>query len=119
MPCFYSGIQTTSSNDPGIHSHFGVFWQDTDQPVLLGRGLLQPWTWNTAAHLGLNDPLADSSGLTREDELTHLHQGPVVVHLLAGLEEVPAVGPHGGVLLCDDRCAYKISLDMSENTLGL
>lgn len=31
---------------------------------------------------------------------THLHEGPIVVHLLAGLEEVAAVCPHGRMLLC-------------------
>lgn len=34
--------------------------------------------------------------------LTHLHEGPVGVHLLAGLQEVASVRPHGRMLLCDD-----------------
>lgn len=37
--------------------------------------------------------------------VTHLHQSPVVVHLLTGLQEVASVCPHGGVLLRHDGCA--------------
>lgn len=36
---------------------------------------------------------------------THLHEGPVVVHLLGSLEKVAPIRPHGRVLLRDDSCA--------------
>ena len=36
-------LQPTSSNDPRIDSHFGVLWQDTDQPVLLRGRLFQSY----------------------------------------------------------------------------
>ena len=38
--------------------------------------------------------------------LTHLHEAPVVVHLLTGLEEISPISPHCSVLLCDDGCTY-------------
>lgn len=60
---------------------------------------------NTGLHLGLKEPFANSYSQNKL-VFTHLHQSPVVVHLLAGLEEVPPIGPHGGVLLCDDGCTY-------------
>lgn len=34
--------------------------------------------------------------------VTHFHEGPVVVHLLTGLQEVASVRPHGSMLLCHD-----------------
>lgn len=36
---------------------------------------------------------------------THLHESPVVVHLLGRLEKVAPVGPHGRMLFCDNGCA--------------
>lgn len=36
---------------------------------------------------------------------THLHESPVVVHLLGRLEKVAPVSPHGRMLLCDNGCA--------------
>ena len=43
----------TCSDDPGVYPHLGVLWQNTDQPVLLGGGLLQTCTsqW-ISSHLG-------------------------------------------------------------------
>jgi len=31
----------TSCNDPRINSHSGVFWENADEPVLLGQCFLQ------------------------------------------------------------------------------
>lgn len=37
--------------------------------------------------------------------LTHLHESPVVVHLLGSLEKVAPISPHGCMLFRDDGCA--------------